>query len=35
MALVTAKANAAVAAEAEVLAQVRGECDVVLTGSAD
>jgi len=35
VALVTAKANAAVAAEAEVLAQVRGECDVVLTGSAD
>ena len=35
VALVTAKANAAVAAEVEVLARLRGECDVVLTGSAD
>jgi hypothetical protein len=35
VALVTAKANAAVAAEADVLAQVRSTCDVVLTGSAD
>jgi hypothetical protein len=33
--LVTAKANAAVACEAQVLGQLRQEADVILTGSAD
>jgi hypothetical protein len=33
--LVTAKANAAVACEPQVLGQLRQEADVILTGSAD
>ena len=33
--LVTAKANAAVACEPQVLGQLRQESDVILTGSAD
>ena len=35
VALVTAKANAAVACEPQVLGQLRQEADVILTGSAD